>query len=158
MTPESPTEDADRTEAMKQGRAYAENAVKHGQPRRYTIRRLHDVDGLTQREIAEVLEVSAPTVNRDLAETVEPAGFTPDGTPYYPAGRFDEDPEFKEEVLKLTRRDTPHAAARRQVAAWFAGPVSRPGRSDVPDQLRTQEEVDQILEEFRAGKEAGKAA
>lgn len=90
------------------------------QPRRYQVRRLHDSDKLTQREIAERLGVSLTTVNRDLAETVAPAGYTEAGTPYYPPSRFDLDPHYRERVAALGR-EMPEQNARLQAAREFSG-------------------------------------
>jgi transcriptional regulator with XRE-family HTH domain len=92
----------------------------NNQPRRYRIRRLHDVEGLTQQEIAGKLGVSQATVQRDLNGTTEPDRKTPGGAPVYPFGRFNDDPEFQERVAQLAV-GLPLSIARRQAAREFAG-------------------------------------
>ena len=90
------------------------------QPRRYKVRHLRDVEQLSGAEIAKRLGVSEATVSRDLKETVEPAGRTPAGTPFYPAGRFDKDPEYAVAVMQLTG-ELGQSNARRHVARVFSG-------------------------------------
>lgn len=99
------------------------------QPRRYVIRAMHDVEKLTQEQIAEKLGISQATVQRDLAETVPPAGYT-GGVPFYPPGRFDRDPEYVTRVKQLAV-EMPELLARRQAATEFSGgstlkPARRP--------------------------------
>lgn len=124
------------------------------QPRRYVARALKDVDGLSEREIADRLGVSQKTINRDLQQTVPPAGKTPDGAPYYPLGRFNDDPEYQERVSALTR-DMPRKVARLQAAREFAGTwVSNPILGQIA-RIRTEEEKVRLLRAFdEAGNEA----
>lgn len=121
------------------------------QPRRYQTRRLHDVSKLSQREIAERLGVSAATVNRDLAETVAPVGFTDQGTPYYPPGRFDRDLEYVARVNQLAS-EMPQRNARLIAAKEFAG--SRPQRTLRGQivQIRSDREKQKLLADFDRGK------
>lgn len=95
------------------------------QPRRYRVRKLYDVDGATQAEIAAELGINQATVARDLKQTVPPAGKTPGGAPYYPPGRFNDDPEYQERVRVLTKQ-MPELNAKLQAAREFAGPPSEP--------------------------------
>lgn len=122
------------------------------QPRRYQVRRLHDSDKLTQREIAERLGVSLTTVNRDLAETVAPAGYTEAGTPYYPPGRFDLDPDFLERGAQIGREhDVAEAIARRLVAREFSGSADIV-RQQTPGATRQQVELmERAVEASRLG-------
>lgn len=121
----------------------------NNQPRRYRIRDLHDSDGLTQGEIAEELGISQATVQRDLSQTVAPAGRTPGGAVFYPAGRFDEDPEFRQRVAQL-ETSMPMVVAKREAAREFAGT----GRLQAGRRIRTEDakqgllgQVDRALDE-----------
>lgn len=145
MTPSDSTSDG----PMTQARAYVKKAMTQGQPRRYIARRLADSHGLTERQVAEALEVSQKTVNRDLASTKAPVAHTKKGTPVYPPGRFDTDQDFKDRVAELSLK-MPPIVARRAAATEFAGPVVKLARKNAV-LLKTPEEKAKVFESFERG-------
>jgi predicted transcriptional regulator len=120
--------------------APADGSMHNPQPRRYRVRKLHDVDGLTQAQIATELGVNQSTVARDLKTTVAPSGKTPGGAPVYPLGRFNDDPEHRERIERLCK-EYPETVARRIVAGEFAGEPSgqKPLMRGQVERLRSEE-------------------